>query len=389
MLRMLDLFSGIGGFSYAGEKLVGGYETVAFCEYDKHAQKVLRKHWPDTEIIDDVRELANDADRFRGLVDIVVGGYPCQPFSLAGVRRGDKDDRHLWPEMLRIIQAVRPTWVIGENVAGHISMGLDEVLSDLEAEGYQARCFVIPAVAADARHRRDRCWIVAHSSVNGDRRDAGKFQETHEQQKKKRPQEWVCEPDATSEIRREKFRGNGTPAPDGGTKSMGNAKRDGSSAAEVRGEPQEDGGGSSEGQSATEQSARAGRPRDGQEVARGAGTKSMGNANESDSKGVYSGEPEPSEQGGRQGLASGCEDVSNADSQRLQGVGQKRDNEGSAGLCGGEARWEKSFWEPEPAVGRVANGIPGRVHRLRQLGNSIVPQVAARILWAIKEAHNG
>ena len=157
MLRMLDLFSGIGGFSYAGEKLVGGYETVAFCEYDKHAQKVLRKHWPDTEIIDDVRELANDADRFRGLVDIVVGGYPCQPFSAAGKRRGDKDDRHLWPEMLRIIQAVRPTWVCGENVAGHISMGLDEVLSDLQSAGYQARCFVLPAVAADAHHRRDRC----------------------------------------------------------------------------------------------------------------------------------------------------------------------------------------------------------------------------------------
>jgi DNA (cytosine-5)-methyltransferase 1 len=274
MLRMLDLFSGIGGFSYAGEKLVGGYETVAFCEYDKHAQKVLRKHWPDTEIIDDVRELASDANRFRGLVDIVVGGYPCQPFSLAGVRRGDKDDRHLWPEMLKIIQAVRPTWVIGENVAGHISMGLDTVLSDLEAEGYQARCFVIPAVAADAYHRRDRCWIVGY-------------------------------------------------------------------------------------------------------------------ANESDSKGANSRKPEPSEQGGRQGFASGCKDVPNTDSQRLQGVGQKRDDEGSAGLCGGKARWEKSFWEPEPSVGRVANGIPGRVHRLRQLGNSIVPQVAARILWAIKEAHSG
>ena len=168
MLRMLDLFSGIGGFSYAGEKLVGGYETVAFCEYDKHAQKVLRKHWPDTEIIDDVRELANDAERFRGSVDIICGGYPCQPFSLAGVRRGDKDDRHLWPEMLRIIQAVRPTWVCGENVAGHISMGLDTVLSDLEAEGYQARCFVIPAVAADAPHRRDRCWIIAHADREGE-----------------------------------------------------------------------------------------------------------------------------------------------------------------------------------------------------------------------------
>lgn len=384
MLRMLDLFSGIGGFSYAGEKLVGGYETVAFCEYDKHAQKVLRKHWPDTEIIDDVRELANDADRFRGLVDIVVGGYPCQPFSLAGVRRGDKDDRHLWPEMLRIIQAVRPTWVIGENVAGHISMGLDEVLSDLEAEGYQARCFVIPAVAADAHHRRDRCWIIAHTDSEG-------------------------EPvSALNEQRVERA-------------VMGYSELNGSPAAEVRGEPQEDGGRPSEGQGVAEQPKGAGRPRDGQEVARGAGAEDVadaggrrhrvekkeifagrntliiggadaraedvGDADSSNRAGVFSGEPKQKKRGS--GFAAGCEDVSNADSKRLQGVGQKRDDEGSAGLCGGEARWEKSFWEPEPAVGRVANGVSGRVHRLRQLGNSIVPQVAARILWAIKEAHNG
>jgi len=335
MLRMLDLFSGIGGFSYAGEKLVGGYETVAFCEYDKHAQKVLRKHWPETEIIDDVRELANDADRFRGLVDIVVGGYPCQPFSLAGVRRGDKDDRHLWPEMLRIIQAVRPTWVIGENVAGHISMGLDEVLSDLEAEGYQARCFVIPAVAADARHRRDRCWIVGYSELNG------------------------------------------------------------SSAAAVRGEPQEDGGRPPEGQGVAEQSARAGRPRDGQEVARGAGAKSMGDADsgaETESGARLGGEQfdgAPPREWAKEGhrAANASQDVPNASGEGLQGnVGQ-----GQAGAKGqsqgypAQCRW----WEPEPAVGRVANGVPGRVHRLRQLGNSIVPQVAARILWAIKEAHNG
>ena len=384
MLRMLDLFSGIGGFSYAGEKLVGGYETVAFCEYDKHAQKVLRKHWPDTEIIDDVRELANDAERFRGSVDIICGGYPCQPFSLAGVRRGDKDDRHLWPEMLRIIQAVRPTWVIGENVAGHISMGLDEVLSDLEAEGYQVRCFVIPAVAADAHHRRDRCWIIAHADSEG-------------------------QPDGSiNEQRLERA-------------IVGNAKHDGSSAAEVRGEPQEDGGRSSKGQGIAKQSARAGRPRDGQEVARSAGAEdvanagsrrhraekkeifagrntpiiggadagaeAVGDANESDSKGVNSRKPEPSEQGGRQGFAAGREDVPNASGEGLQGdVGQ-----GQAGTQGqsqgypAQCRW----WEPEPSVGRVANGIPGRVHRLKQLGNSIVPQVAARILWAIKEAHNG
>ena len=335
MLRMLDLFSGIGGFSYAGEKLVGGYETVAFCEYDKHAQKVLRKHWPDTEIIDDVRELANDADRFRGLVDIVVGGYPCQPFSLAGVRRGDKDDRHLWPEMLRIIQAVRPTWVIGENVAGHISMGLDEVLSDLEAEGYQARCFVIPAVAADAYHRRDRCWIVGY------------------------------------------------------------AKRDGSPAAAVRGEPQEDGGRSSKGQGVAEQPAGTGRPRDGQEVAGGAGAEAMGTA-EREQRGTAEARrldldrPVLDRSQGREetdATEGSSADVSNASGEGLQGdVGQ-----GQAGAQGqsegypAQCRW----WQPEPSVGRVANGVSGRVHRLRQLGNSIVPQVAARILWAIKEAHNG
>ena len=334
MLRMLDLFSGIGGFSYAGEKLVGGYETVAFCEYDKHAQKVLRKHWPDTEIIDDVRELANDADRFRGLVDIVVGGYPCQPFSAAGKRRGDKDDRHLWPEMLRIIQAVRPTWVCGENVAGHISMGLDEVLSDLEAEGYQARTFVIPAVSADAYHRRDRCWIVGYSELNG------------------------------------------------------------SSAAAVRGEPQEDGGRSSKGQGIAKQSARAGRPRDGQEVAGGSGAEAVGNAEDvrrdirQDTEREGSKDQQDKSQFSVWGEPSGSDkDVPDASGEGLQGdVGQ-----GQAGAQGqsegypAQCRW----WEPEPAICRVVDGVPGRVHRLRQLGNSIVPQVAARILWAIKEAHNG
>jgi len=338
MLRMLDLFSGIGGFSYAGEKLVGGYETVAFCEYDKHAQKVLRKHWPDTEIIDDVRELANDADRFRGLVDIVVGGYPCQPFSLAGVRRGDQDDRHLWPEMLRIIQAVRPTWVIGENVAGHISMGLDTVLSDLENQGYQARCFVIPAVAADAHHRRDRCWVIAHAAREGEPVSA-----VNEQ----RMERAVVANAGSRRHRAEKeevFTGRNTPligGTDTGPHSMGNAK----------------------------------------DIRRGIwpDTEREGSKDQQDKSqfGVW-GKPSRSDK-----------DVPNADSQRLQGVGQKRDDEGSVGLRGGEARWEKSFWEPEPTVGRVANGIPGRVHRLKQLGNSIVPQVAARILWAIKEAHNG
>lgn len=308
MLRMLDLFAGIGGFSYAGEKLVGGYETVAFCEYDKHAQNVLRKHWPDTEIIGDIRELADDADRFRGMVDIITGGYPCQPFSLAGVRRGDQDDRHLWPEMLRVIEAVRPTWVIGENVAGHISMGLDTVLSDLEGAGYASRCYVIPAVAADARHRRDRCWIVAHTDSKSEPNGA-----EHEQRLER-------------------------------ANNVGNAEREQWGATEAR----------------------------RLDVDRSVLDRSQGRE-ETDA------------------VEGSSANVPNADSEGLQrqpkpnGSRQKgRQQISYEGLPWGKSK----FWEPEPEICRVANGIPGRVHRLKQLGNSIVPQVAARILWAIKEAHN-
>lgn len=323
MIKMLDLFSGIGGFSYAGEKLVGGFETVAFCEYDKHAQKVLRKHWPDTEIIDDVRELANDADRFRGLVDIVVGGYPCQPFSVAGVRRGDKDDRHLWPEMLKIIQAVRPTWVIGENVAGHISMGLDEVLLDLQNSGYEARCFVIPAVAADAHHRRDRCWIVGYSKHDGSSAsgDIRRIQR---------------EPDRKASEVKQSARSS-----DAGTSNVADAISESKGKPSKRFDSQ-----SKDSQAQAKRSETRDRFTDGGEINRNA-TDPSGEGLQGD---VWQGQ-----------------------------AGTQRQSERYPAEC----RW----WEPEPAVGRVANGVSGRVHRLRQLGNSIVPQVAARILYAIKEAH--
>ncbi|HAI41904.1 MAG TPA: hypothetical protein DCM40_29170 [Maribacter sp.] len=156
-MRLLDLFSGIGGFSYAAEKLVGGYKTVAFCEMDEFCQKVLQKHWPEIPIYDDVRTL--DATRL-GRIDIVTGGYPCQPFSQAGKRQGEKDERHLWPEMLRIIKSCKPRYVLAENVAGHVNMGLDQVLTDLEDQGYTTRPIIIPACAKNAPHRRDRVWII-------------------------------------------------------------------------------------------------------------------------------------------------------------------------------------------------------------------------------------
>ena len=133
--------------------------TVAFCEINPFCRRVLGKHWPAVPIHEDIRELTADA---VGPVDLICGGYPCQPFSQAGQRRGAEDDRHLWPEMHRLVDEFRPAWVLGENVAGHIGLGLDDVLSDLEASGYACRTFVVPAVAVDAKHRRDRVWVVAN-----------------------------------------------------------------------------------------------------------------------------------------------------------------------------------------------------------------------------------
>ena len=158
-LRVLDLFSGIGGFSLGLER-TGGFKTVAFCEIEEFPRRVLAKNWPEVPVHEDVRKLKGSD---IGPVDVICGGYPCQPFSTAGRRQGEKDDRHLWPEFSRLVAELRPSWVIGENVAGHISMGLDDVLSDLEGQGYACRAFVIPACAVGAIHRRDRTWVVANA----------------------------------------------------------------------------------------------------------------------------------------------------------------------------------------------------------------------------------
>ena len=130
-MNHLDLFSGIGGFHLAGEMVWSDFHTVCHVEIDPFCQKVLKKHWPDVPIHDDIRSYKHDGTK----VALVTGGFPCQPFSQAGRQGGKADDRYLWPEMLRIIREVQPTWIIGENVAGIINMELDNVLSDLESEG--------------------------------------------------------------------------------------------------------------------------------------------------------------------------------------------------------------------------------------------------------------
>ena len=134
---------------------------MGFCEIDPYCQKVLRKHWPDVPIYEDIREL--DGKQYEGSVDIVTGGFPCQPFSTAGQRLGHDDERDLWPEMFRVIQECRPDFVVGENVAGFINMALDDVLLDLEGIGYTAEAIAIPACAVNRPHRRERVWILAHT----------------------------------------------------------------------------------------------------------------------------------------------------------------------------------------------------------------------------------
>lgn len=163
-LTHLSLFSGIGGLDLAAEW--AGFESVGQCEFADYPTRVLEKHWPDVPRWRDIRTLTGGSFCERtGLhtVDVISGGFPCQPFSVAGKQRGEEDDRYLWPEMVRVISELRPTWVIGENVAGIINMALDKVLFDLEGQGYTTRTFLIPAAGVNAPQQRYRTAIVAYT----------------------------------------------------------------------------------------------------------------------------------------------------------------------------------------------------------------------------------
>jgi DNA (cytosine-5)-methyltransferase 1 len=157
-MKHLDLFSGIGGFALAARW--AGIETVGFCEIEEFPKKVLEKNFPGVPIHPDITTL--DGRKYAG-IDVITGGFPCQPFSTCGKEKGTKDPRHLWPEMLRVVSEARPTYVVAENVSGIVRLGLDVVQHDLESEGYASRAVMVPACAKGAKHRRDRVWIIAHS----------------------------------------------------------------------------------------------------------------------------------------------------------------------------------------------------------------------------------
>lgn len=260
----LDLFSGIGGFAIAAGW--AGFETIGFSEVDEYASKVLARHWPNVRNYGDIRNIkGQEILKEYGAIDLITGGFPCQPFSVAGKQRGKEDDRFLWPDMLRVISEVRPTWVLGENVAGIVKMELDTVLSEMEGISYECQSIVIPACAVDAQHRRDRVWILASYSKC--------LRSSKQEREHKRAKELK--------------------------------------------------GGSNDGLGARQ---------------------AMADAN------------------------SGNDSIEKGEGGEIcQGARGSKSSRGS-------------WWPPEPAVGRMANGLPNRSHRLKALGNAIVPQVAYEIL---------
>lgn len=161
-IKHASLFSGIGGFDLAAKWM--GWENVLSCEIDPFCQKILKYHFPTTTHYGDIRQL--DGTKYQGQIDVLTGGFPCQPFSTAGRRRGTEDNRFLWPQMLRVIREIQPTWIVAENVRGIVSIdsGLvfERVCSEMEANGYEVQPFCIPACAVGAPHKRDRMWFIAH-----------------------------------------------------------------------------------------------------------------------------------------------------------------------------------------------------------------------------------
>ena len=371
-MKVLDLFSGIGGFSYGLEKL--GFKTVAFCEIDKFCKLLLQKHWKGIKIYDDVKEITKrqlEADGIE-LPEVITGGFPCQPFSVAGKQRGTDDNRHLWPQMFRIIRELAPRWVIGENVRGLVNiqdgMVFETVCTDLEGEGYEVRAFNIPAAGVGAPHRRERIWIIANAKSQGTRKnDRGLWQRikrTSGRQGTNQDVEDTRRPLRPGSLFKE------TNENETGKRNANINQRSSSpSESDVADSKSLQGNGRG----------RHEHPSTEQGPQQAGGTSgSMANA-----YGGRSSQPSDQVQAGWDQSGYGGEDVANADETRLQGFGTEHQlREGQSEESTGRIGW----WESEPDVGRVAHGVSGRVHRLKALGNAIVPQIAEEIGRAILKA---
>jgi DNA (cytosine-5)-methyltransferase 1 len=372
-LKILDLFSGLGGFSLGLER-TGKFKTVAFCEIDKYCTLLLQKHWKGVKIYEDVRKINKEQFDTDGIEypDIITGGFPCQPFSVAGKQKGTGDDRHLWPEMFRIIKTFKPKFVIGENVKGLINIQdgvvFETVCTDLESEGYEVQAFNIPAAGVGAPHRRERIWILATNVANSIS-DNEREQITRGDEEERRIQEKYRQNNSTA---RQSSRTGAIRNGDRGYEDMANTE--------------------SERTRSNNEGVRQGISG----INRGQGTigtkKDMANSNTRFSNGTNEEIFSRGQTSNTSSTGGGDKDVANTESeqshsndngQEQREISQQEQIE-LGGRSGGTL-WP-SNWEFEPDVGRVAHGIPGRVHRLKGLGNSIVPQIAEEIGYAIIKA---
>jgi DNA (cytosine-5)-methyltransferase 1 len=326
-MKMLDLFSGIAGFSLAAEW--AGIETVAFCECDPFCRRVIKKHWPEKPIFYDVRRLNGyKVNRNYGTIDIITGGIPCQPASLAGKQKGTQDHRWLWPSAFRIVREINPTWVLFENVYGLVTLDrgvvFQDLLSELESIGYEVQAFIIPACAVDAPHRRDRVWIVAYSNDGQRTREKRRILES--ESGKTRDRFTGCSEDVSNTISLNDDRcGHGTSSVLGKrpkTSELPRRENVSHASRELR--------------------YRDGSPRDGSP---------------------------------RDGSAKPSNNYRRSAQSRLGRVVDGL----SSGLDG--------YWPAEPQdIPRTAKGIVNRTQRLKALGNSVVPELVFRFLRQIQHA---
>jgi len=350
-LQHLDLFSGIGGFSL-GLEATGGFETKAFCDIEEYPRQVLQKHWPHVKQYKDIKELTYDKLKADGIdsIDIITGGYPCQPFSVAGKQKGVEDPRHLWPEYFRLVKECRPTWVIGENVSGHIKLGLDSVIEDLESENYSVRPFSISASSIGANHQRERIWIMAYSecnyNFNKEQRINGEEKEISREHRENDSTSWKSS--GTNTIRKT----NNSHVENSGCTQWPRA--------ELREE--------------NENETREG---DANQHQRSSSPSESDVANTNDG---FSDQQNEEIQTRGNSINSGSSEMANSNSEGLERQWKSRNKFGSQFTTteGSEERqgsMDQGWWQSEPNVGRVAHGIPKRVDRLKSLGNSLVPQI--------------
>lgn len=302
-----SLFSGIGGFDLAAQWT--GWNNVFQVEKDEWCRKVLQKNFPEAKRYGDIKEF--NSKEYAGAIDIISGGFPCQPFSVAGKRKGKDDDRYLWAEMLRVVNEIKPPFVVGENVTGIIGLELDKVLFDLEAQGYTTETYIIPACGKNAWHRRDRVWIVAYSNCirwNNEQEENGQF--------------------------------------------IHNGKRNGATKEQSRRKQQ---------RRVSKSSSILSNPQ-------GFISDERENGNDTEQREIQL------QTGGSNSVSTDTNGIGWENGLHGQKQTRKASEFGNT-----YPQQYRNYWETEPELGRVVDGLSGRVDRLKGLGNAIVPQVAFEI----------